>query len=130
MSTNRAATLTTKALQQAFGVSHVTIAAWRQATGCQTALPIVDLPGRDVRFSPAKVRAWAKREGREIVNEAALEPGSVKAAKPGPTGKPVVKKSALRVKQVSKGVRPSVKAKFARAAKRVNEQMAKANEKV
>lgn len=88
---SKANTLTTASLMRAFGVSHMTISAWRQG-GSREALPVVETGTRAVLFAPAKVKAWAKRNAVPIVDEKGLDPNEVKPVKPGP------KVSALRVK--------------------------------
>lgn len=84
--------LTTASLMRAFGVSHMTVAAWRQGTASRGPLPVVETGTRAVLFAPAKVKAWARSNGVPIVDEAALDPDTIKPVKPGP------KVSALRVK--------------------------------
>jgi hypothetical protein len=95
-------TITTKAVQQAFDVSHMTIHAWRKGSPSKEPLPVVETDSRAVLFKPAEVKRWAKAHKIDIVDAAALVPGAEHATKPGPKTKPVVKKSALRTKQVSK----------------------------
>lgn len=97
-----AKTLTTKSLMEAFGVSHMTINAWRKGTASKHPLPVVETEGRAVLFKPADVKSWAKAHKVDVVAPAALVPGLVEASKPGPKAKAVVQKSALRTKAVSK----------------------------
>ncbi|UNA00841.1 DNA-binding protein [Edwardsiella phage vB_EpM_ZHS] len=95
-------TITTKAVQQAFNVSHMTIHAWRKGGPNKEPLPVVSSDSRAVLFKPAEVKRWAKAHKIEIVDPTALVPGAEVATKPGPKAKAVVKKSALRVKPASK----------------------------
>lgn len=119
---SKANTLTTASLMRAFGVSHMTISAWRQGSS-REALPVVETGTRAVLFAPAKVKAWAKRNAVPIVDEKGLDPNEVKPVKPGP------KVSALRVKQVTKAkpkLRASVRAKFVKATRVVEAMNGKA----
>lgn len=109
---SKANTITTASLMRAFGVSHMTISAWRQGNSSREALPVVETGSRAVLFAPSKVRAWAKRNAVPIVDEKGLDPNEVKPVKPGP------KVSALRVK--AKPVRRSrqaARAEFRAAVK-------------
>lgn len=60
MATNTTPHLTTKQLQAGFGVSDMTIWAWRAGTPTRAKLPTVK-QGRAVLFKPADITAWAKK---------------------------------------------------------------------
>lgn len=112
-----AKTLTTKSIMQAFAVSHMTVNSWRKGGASKDPLPTVETADRSVLFKPADVKAWAKANKVEIADASALVPGAVSTAKPGPKAKPVVKKSALRTKAVSKPSPKKLAKKIARAMK-------------
>jgi len=110
-------TLSTKALMQAFAVSHMTINSWRKGSPSKEPLPVVATDDRSVLFKPAEVKRWAKAHKIEIFDADALIPGAVEAVKPGPKAKPVVKKSALRTKPASKPTARKLARVIARAMK-------------
>jgi len=85
MSTRNA--ITTKAIQQAFAVSHMTVHAWRKGTPSKDPLPVIETGTRDVLFKPADVKRWAKAHKIDIVDAKALDPSNVDHAKPGPKAK-------------------------------------------
>ncbi len=88
--------LTTKNLMAAFGVSHMTISAWRKGTTTREALPTVDTgPSRDVIFKEGPVKAWAKKHKVEILDKEALVRQTVPVPKPGPKVKAPAKVAAL-----------------------------------
>ena len=72
--------LTTKQLQAGFGVSDMTVWAWRAGTPTRDKLPTVK-QGRAVLFKPAAVAAWAKKHELKFDLAAAQK---VKPPKPGP----------------------------------------------
>lgn len=83
-----APSLTTKQLQQAFGVAHMTVYNWRQGTATKDALPFTlenpDAVKPRVRFPLAKIKAWAKRNGVPF----AVEPEKILAKADDRDGKP------------------------------------------
>lgn len=54
--------LTTKDMQDAFGVTPMTIFNWRKGTPTREPLPC-EVKGRSVLYPVARVKAWAKRHG-------------------------------------------------------------------
>lgn len=76
-----AARLTTKDLQEAFGVTPMTIYNWRQGTPTRDPLP-AEAKGRSVFYRPARVKAWASRHGIKPVRP--LGDDATAHSKPGP----------------------------------------------
>lgn len=88
--------LTTKQLLLVFGVSHMTVYSWRNLE--HDPLPVVaGTPPRTVLFCLKEVKAWAKRNGVQIMVEPSVvleQAKSESEVKPGPKKKePVTAKS-------------------------------------
>ena len=96
--------LNTNNLMNLFGVSHMTIGAWRKGSTTRAPLPTVEIKGhpRLVGFKPSEVKTWAKKYGFMLSKDPALLLGSA-IAKPGPKAKasPVVKKAKARDQHVA-----------------------------
>lgn len=87
---SKAATLTTKQLQQAFGVAHMTVYNWRQGTATKDALPFEVSDPKAVKprisYKVSVVKAWAKRNGVDfaVAPEKILASTGARDGKPGP----------------------------------------------
>lgn len=117
--------LSTKDLMTGFGVGHMTIFNWRKGGAKKDPLPCdISVAGR-VSYKLGAVKAWAKTHGLKF--EAPVTPAE--EGKPGPKATAAKKAPAKKVvaQVASKGkARASVKAKFARVAKKVEAQQASA----
>lgn len=76
-------TLTTKNLQAAFGVSHMTISAWRKGTATRTPLPTsAASKPTAVLFNVGPTQKWASKHGipiliplEDLVGQGVSKPG-------------------------------------------------------
>jgi len=59
--------LTIKNLQTAFGVSHMTISAWRKGSKARKPLPTAKTEDSAVLFNVGPTQKWAERNGIEIL---------------------------------------------------------------
>ena len=102
-----AKTLTTKQLQTAFGVGHMTIYNWRAGSATRDPLPCSISDERRVTFDLAAVKAWAKKHG--VAFTAPTEAAEV--TKPGPKPKVVAQADVEKVKKApaAKEQTPAVK---------------------
>ena len=60
--------LTSKDIENIFGVSHMTVHDWRR----NKQLPYIEIPGgrkKSIRFDKAKVKEWAKTHNKKIINQ-------------------------------------------------------------
>lgn len=94
--------LTTKQLQAGFGVSDMTIWAWRAGTPTRAKLPTVK-QGRAVLFKPADITAWAKKHKLKFDLAATQQ---VEAPKLGPKA-PSVKAKVAAVVETAKRKTPA-----------------------
>lgn len=89
--------LTTRHLMAAFAVSHMSIHAWRRGSASRSPLPTVKTEGREVLFSKAEVKAWAKAEGvpfmQSLDSVLAEAVTGLAPVKPGPKAKVPVKQA-------------------------------------
>lgn len=133
MATAKPGPLTTAHVQRAFGVGHMTVYNWRMGTPRRPAMPFTETPRGDrtqISFHPSKLEAWAKKNGIEIkvpfdqvLAEGPDAATEIKAAKPKATK---AEPKTGSTKPAGKTARKAVKAKFAKAAKLVDEVTAKA----
>ncbi|MNK65503.1 hypothetical protein D3C87_848000 [compost metagenome] len=76
--------LTTKDVEDAFGVTPMTVYNWRKGTPTREPLP-AEVEGRRVFYRAARLKAWAKRHGIPLLKD----PEAVSAhSKPGPKTAP------------------------------------------
>lgn len=92
--------LSTKQVMALAGVSHMTVYSWRKGSATREPLPTVDTGSISVAFSPAKLKAWAKKHGIELRHDpVAVADGSVKLKLNAPAkkaAKPPTKRTRTR----------------------------------
>lgn len=110
-----AATLTVKQAIAGFGVSDMTLYAWRKGIPSRDPLPHV-VEGRKVIMKLSEVKAWAKKYGLTF-NESATAV-STEPVKTGPKATALAKAKAAAVVEKAKRATPPAKkaAKKAKAA--------------
>lgn len=120
--TKTVAQLNAKQTCALFGISNMTLLAWRKGTKSRTALPVAAPKKGEtkptVRFNVSQLLAWAKKHAVEVVKtpEAVVAGSTDEASKPGPkprvaltkeATKPAVKKAAAnKAKPVAKKASP------------------------
>lgn len=115
--TTTVAQLNAKQTCALFGISNMTLLAWRKGTKNRTALPVAAPKKGEtkptVRFNVSQLLAWAKKHAVEIVKtpDAVVAGNTEEAGKPGPkprvalakeAKKPAVKKTAKPAAAVKK----------------------------
>lgn len=94
-----ATNLTTKQVMAIAGVSHMTVYVWRQGTATRDALQTISDKKRPnaVLFSAAKLKAWAKKHGVELLHDpVAVADGTVKLKVAAAANKAKVAKKRAR----------------------------------
>lgn len=102
-----AKTLTTKQVQTAFGVAHMTIYTWRKGTSTREPLPFeVDDPKAAksrVSFKVAALKAWARKHKVDfVVDPQSLLDSDEVPVKPGPKIKAKVAKKQVHATKRTK----------------------------
>ena len=129
--TKTVAQLNAKQTCALFGISNMTLLAWRKGTKSRTALPVAAPKKGEtkptVRFNVSQLLAWAKKHAVEVVKspEAVVAGSSDEVSKPGPkprvaltkeATKPAAKKSTKPADSLANAVAISAKAAVKKAA--------------
>lgn len=100
--TKTVAQLNAKQTCALFGISNMTLLAWRKGTKSRTALPVAAPKKGEtkptVRFNVSQLLAWAKKHAVEVVKtpEAVVAGSTDEASKPGPKPRVALTKEATK----------------------------------